>query len=102
MHRQSSLEHEKLLMESQNSCSLGMTGGAEKMTSPSHLEFTSVGHTISKEYRDELREEEKLFWNRARDMPRQPTLLKTGGSSRSRILPDNIYDEADLFALEIS
>ena len=50
-----------------------MTGGAEKMTSPSNLEFTSVvGHTISKEYQDEIRAEEQQFWNRARDMPRQP------------------------------
>jgi hypothetical protein len=74
--------------------------GAEKMTSPSHLEFTSVGHTISKEYRNEMREEERLFWNRARDMPRQPIPLKTSASSRSRILPDNICDEADLFILD--
>ena len=54
--------------------SMTMTGGgngADKMTSPSRLEFTSAGgHTISKEYQEELRQEEKQFWNRARDMPR--------------------------------
>lgn len=44
-------------MDSQMSCEssnsnglLGGPDGAEKVTSPSHLEFTSVGHTISKEY----------------------------------------------------
>ena len=59
---------------SQMTNSIGITGGAdggaEKVTSPSHLEFTSVGHTISKEYQEELRLEEQQFWNRARDMPR--------------------------------
>lgn len=71
IRRQTSQEQEKLLMDSQcsESYSLGMTA-AEKMTSPSHLEFTSAGHTISKEYQEELRKEEEQFWNRARDMPR--------------------------------
>lgn len=63
-------------MESQLS-GFGMTNGSSRMpignkqTSPSHLEFTtSAGHTISKEYQEELRREEQEFWNRARDMPR--------------------------------
>ena len=97
-------------MESNGSSSLtGYMNGAEKVTSPSHLEFTSQGHTISKEYREELRKEEEQFWNRARDMPRQtvdmqPSIqakqtrpVAQGGAqssgNRSRILlPDSIQD----------
>ena len=77
LRQQTSQEQEKLLMESEmmsdSQGSMGLTGGAngaEKMTSPSHLEFTQDGHTISKEYQEELRMEEAQFWNRARDMPR--------------------------------
>lgn len=42
-----------------------------------------------------------MFWNRARDMPRQTpttTWTKTVGSNRSRILPDNISDDAEMFS----